>query len=139
LESLDVTSQLTATPTRELHKQNSLILVPLHSFQLFFMTAVLSHTASTIFGFIRSTYEYLTYASLCTCILPCSRNITVMVKSRPANTIPCSDTRVHSSYTVLRRLLCPFQYLGTSRYLGSVVFSCKSEDSERVFCASSLA
>jgi hypothetical protein len=64
------------------------------------------------------------------------KKATVMAKSRSASTIPCSDTRVRSSYIDLRRLQCPFPYLGASHYPRSIVFSCKSEGSERVSCAS---
>jgi len=64
-----------AAPNARAAQSNSLIPVPLYWFQLVFMTAVLSHTASTFFGFLRSTYEYLTYASLYACILSCSRKL----------------------------------------------------------------
>ena len=100
------------------------------------MTAILSNVASTIFNLVQSSYEYLTY--VCSYLhlhtLMLSLVLLVMEKSLYLNTTRCFAIRVRSFYIDQQRRLFPSRYLEPNHYQRNVVFTCKSEGSEPVYC-----
>lgn len=99
------------------------------------MTTILSHSASAITGFIRSTYEYMMHAILLVAC-SCTNGHTGALRLLSANTIQYCDTRVHSYCTNLRKPQYQFQYLERRHCPRSDAYFCRNEDFEQASCTS---